>query len=177
VKGIAHGIMDPSDVERDRIVEVPHVRGGHRDVLGEAAVTVDSDDPRVRTNVSVSRSAEQTASVNDVSLGRHPVTLFHIGDEPPDLYHVAGEFVPDDERRLAPRLRPRIPVVDVNVGAAHSGPAHTNENLVLTDFRLRHILEFEAGCGGFLYQRFHERRLRWENEKLFQIRRSNLPTA
>jgi hypothetical protein len=53
--------------------------------------------------------------------------------------------VPDDERRLAASLRPRVPVVDVDVGAADSRATDANKNFVLTDPWLRDILEFETG--------------------------------
>ena len=121
------------------VVEVPDVRRGHRDVLGEASVAVDADDLRVRADVRVARAAEQATSVDDVSFGRDAVAFLHVGDEASDLHDIAGEFVSDDERRLATALRPRVPVVDVHVGAADAGAPHTDQDFVVSDPRLRDI--------------------------------------
>ena len=94
-------------------------------------------------DVGVPRPAQQAPPIDDVSLGRHAIALSDIGDQPADLHDIPGEFVTDDEGRLAPPLRPCIPVVDVNVGAADAGALHANENFVLPDPRLLDILELE----------------------------------
>ncbi|MEA2765003.1 MAG: hypothetical protein QOK07_1407, partial [Gemmatimonadaceae bacterium] len=45
-------------------------------------------------------------------------------------------------------------------GAAYSGASHANQNFILTDPRLRNILQLETWRRRFLYQRFHEEPLR-----------------
>ena len=95
-----------------------------------------------------------------MAFSRDAIAFLHVGHEAADLNHIAREFMADDERRLAAALCPRVPIVDVHVGAAHARASHANENFVLTDPRLRDILELEPGRRGFLYQRFHERPLR-----------------
>jgi hypothetical protein len=79
-----------------------------------------------------------------VSLRRDAVSFLHIGDQAAHLDHIARELMTDDKRRLASSLRPRVPVVDVYIGAADSRAPDTNENFVLTDPGLRDILEFET---------------------------------
>jgi hypothetical protein len=103
----------------------------------------------------VTGSAEKTAAVHNVALGGDAISLLHIGDEAADLHHIAGELVPDYERRLAAPLCPRIPVVDVDVSATDARATYSNENLVLTDSRLLDLLQLETGCRGFLHERFH----------------------
>src|SRR5256885_12385146 len=58
VKRIAHWVVNSTDIERDRVIEVPHVGRGHRDVVGETAVTIDADDSGIRT-----RSEEHTSEL------------------------------------------------------------------------------------------------------------------
>jgi hypothetical protein len=152
---IPTAVVDPSDVVRNLVGEVPDVRSGHRDVLGEATVAIDADDSRERTDVCVAGSAQQATAVHDVAFGRHTIALLHISDEAPDLDDIAGELMPHDERRLATAFCPRVPIVDVHIGAADSRASHSNQNFVLSDPRLRDILQLETGCSGFLYQRFH----------------------
>src|SRR5687768_10950140 len=155
VKRVAHRVVNATDVEGDLVVQMPHVRRGHRDVLREAAIAVDADDPCVGAYVRVAGSAEQAPAIDDVTLGGDAVALLHIRHEPPNLRDVARKLVSDDEGRLAAPLRPGIPVVDVDVGSAHPRAAYPDQNFVLTDFRLRTILQLEAGSGGLLHQRFH----------------------
>jgi len=68
--------------------------------------------------------------------------------------------VSNHERRLAPPLRPRIPVVDVHVRAADAGAPDADQDLVFADAGLLDILQLKAGCGGLFDERFHERVLR-----------------
>ena len=92
----------------------------------------------------VACSAQKTASVDNVPFCRDAVSLLHVGDQTSNLNYLASELVADYERRLAPPLRPSVPIVDVHVSAAHSGTANTNQNLVLTDSGLRDILQLET---------------------------------
>jgi hypothetical protein len=157
VKRVAHRIVNAADVERDRVVEVPHVRRRHGDVLGEAAVAIDADDARVGADVRIARAAEQAAAVDDVPFGGHAIAGVHVGDEPSDLDDFAGELVADDDRRLHAALCPRIPVVNVHVGAAHAGAPHPNEHFVFSDCRLGNVAEFEPRSRRWFHQRFHAR--------------------
>ena len=149
--------MNATDVERDVVVEVPDVRRRHRDVLGEAAITVDTDDLGVGTHVCVACAAEQTSPVDDVALGRDAIAFAHIGDKCADLHDVTSELMTNDEWRRASAACPSVPFVDVNVGAANPSATNANQDLVLTDLRLRDVSECESGPGGFLYERFHAR--------------------
>ena len=76
-----------------------------------------------------------------MSLGRYTISLLDIGDQASDLDDIAGEFVPDDEGRLASPARPIVPVVDVNVSAAHAGTPDFYQNFVVSDLRLGYIAE------------------------------------
>jgi hypothetical protein len=89
--------------------------------------------------VSVAGSAEQTPSVHDVALCRDAISLLDVGDQTTHLHHVAREFVSDYEWRLAASLRPGVPVVDVNVGAAYPRATHPYQNFILADPRLRDV--------------------------------------
>jgi hypothetical protein len=152
---VPHRVVDAADVVGDRIIEVPHIRRRHRDELGEATIAVDADDPGVRTDVGVAGAAQQASPIDDVPLGGDSVSLLHVVHESPDLYDIAGELVSHHERWFASPLRPGVPLVDVNIGAAYTRASHPNENFVFTDCGLRAIFQFETGCRGFLDQRFH----------------------
>jgi hypothetical protein len=105
--------------------------------------------------VRVAGPAEQAAAVNDVALGGHAVALLHVGHEAADFDDFTSELVTDDEGRLASSLRSVVPVVDVDVGAAHAGAMHADENFVVANARLWYVAHHEAGTGSFLHQSFH----------------------
>ena len=75
----------------------------------------------------------------------------------PDLHDVAGELVADREWWAAAALRPRIPVVDVHVGAADAGAANLDQYFVIANDRLRNITQDETRAGRLLHQRSHVR--------------------
>src|SRR5690348_6193342 len=134
---------------------MPHVGGRHRDVFGEAPVTIDTDHFRIRTRMRVAGSTEQAPSIHDVSFDRHPIADMDIGDQRPDLRDVPGEFVPNDERRVAPPARPVIPLVNMDVGAAHARAAHADQHFVIANGRYGHILELETGGCSLFDERVH----------------------
>jgi hypothetical protein len=80
-----------------------------------------------------------------VTFRGHSVTFLYVGNKAPDLNDFTGEFMSDDEWRLAPAARPRIPVVDVEVGAAHARAHYTIENFFVSDSRLGNVAHGEAG--------------------------------
>jgi hypothetical protein len=92
VKGIAHRVVNAADVERDVVIEMPDVRRGHRDVLGEASVAVHADDAREGADVCIAGAAQKTSTIDDVSLGRHAIARSHVRHELSDLYHIASEI-------------------------------------------------------------------------------------
>ena len=133
--------MNSADVERQRIVEVPHVGGRHRDELGKAAIAIHANDFRVRAHVGIAGAAQQAAPVHDVALSRDPVSLFHVGDQAPHPHDLAGKFMADDDRWLDATTGPRIPLIDVDVCSANAGAAHPDEHLILANGRHRDVLQ------------------------------------
>src|SRR6476646_4362990 len=134
---------------------MPDVRCGHRDVFGEAAVPVDANDLRVRTHVRVAGATEQASSIDDVTFRCYAIAFAHIGDERTDLHHFTGELVTDDERRNTSAACPRVPFVNVDVGAAHSRSPHANQHFILTNRRLSDVFQYESRSCRFFYERFH----------------------
>jgi hypothetical protein len=152
---VPHGIVNTADFVRHVVVQVPHVCGGHRNVLGETAVTVDTNDFGVRTDMRVTRSAEQASAIDNMTFGRHTVAFFDIGHQAANLHDVAGKFMADYEWRTAPPFGPIIPVVNVDVGTADAGASDTNQNFVVTNFWDWNIPQGESWACGCLYKRFH----------------------
>src|SRR5262249_17932635 len=110
-------LRHPEDVER---------REG--DVLGEAAGPVDAQAHGVPAQVALPGAAVPAVATGDVPLAAHPVADLEAGDLGAELGDLAHELVPDHHRDLDGLLRPRVPVPDVNVGAADAGLADLDQH-------------------------------------------------
>ena len=80
------------------------------------------------------------------------IVAMHIRADRGDL---ADELMADDRAQLDGLLRPLVPIVDVNIGAADAGLQHLDENVVDAVGRLRHVLEPESGLRLRFHQCFH----------------------
>ena len=148
-------VASRSDLGGDAVQE-HHVARGHRDVLGEAAVAVHPDDRGALAHVPVAGTALQAVAADDVALGRHQLALLEVlVDVAPHFDDLAGELVPDREGRLAPSLGPRVPVGDVEVGAAHARVVHADQDVGLATGRLGHVAHDESRPRRRLDDRFH----------------------
>ena len=105
----------------NRRIETPHVILRHRDVFGKRAVAIDADDLDLFADVRLAGAAEKAGEIGDVAFGRHAIADAHRAHRAADRRDGSHELVPDDDRRLDALLRPRIPGVDVEIGAADAG--------------------------------------------------------
>ena len=64
-----------------------------------------------------------------------------------DFKDFTDELVPNDQRHGNGPLRPGIPLVDVQVGAADAGAVDANQNIIDADRRLRHIGQPQTRLG------------------------------
>ena len=64
-----------------------------------------------------------------------------------DFDDLADELVADDHRHGDGLLRPGVPVVDVEVGAADAGAKDLDEHVVDADLRFRDVFQPKAGFG------------------------------
>src|SRR6516165_3405015 len=80
------------------------------------------------------------------------VQLAHVG---PGFHDFADELMAGDERHGYVRLRPAIPLIDVQVRAADTGSEYADQHIVPAYRGDWNILKPEAGLGSRLDQRFH----------------------
>ena len=108
---------------------------GHRqgDVFGERAVAVDADALRMRAEVAPARHAVAAAPADQMPLAADEIAGMKVVDVSADLDDLADELVPDHQRDRDGALRPGVPVVDVEIGAADTGAQDTDEQVVDAD--------------------------------------------
>jgi hypothetical protein len=70
-------------------------------------------------------------TAHDVALGRDELTNRELGsDFGADFYDFAGEFVPHDQRRSNPTLRPLVPVGNVEIRSTDAGVMHADDDIL-----------------------------------------------
>ena len=132
---------------RNRRIEPPDVVFRHRDVLGERSVAIDADDLDALADVRLAGAAEQAGEIGDVSLGRDAVAGAYRAHGVADGHDRPHELVPDDDRRLDARLRPLVPRIDVEIGAADAGLLDADQYVGRADRRHRHVGKEKPGPG------------------------------
>ena len=156
VRGVAERVEDRGDFVVDGGRELEDVGRGQGQILRERSGAVHADALRVAAKMPAPRAAVAAMSAGDVSLAGHPIAGLDAAHLAADLDDLARILVTDGHRHRNGLLRPRIPVVDVHVGAADGGAVHLDEHVVVTDRGLRHVLHPDAGFRASLDQCFHE---------------------
>ena len=77
--------------------------------------------------------AVSAMTTDDVAFGGDQLTFAEVVHTGPDSLDHANELVADDHRDRNGFLRPRIPIVDMQVGAADRGPLNAHQNVVRPD--------------------------------------------
>ena len=155
VDRVAERVEDRLDVAVDPRPVVPDVRDRQHDLLRERTVAADAEPDRVRAEMPAPRPAMAAAAAHDVALAADDVADDEVLDVAAELHDLADELVADDERRRDRPGRPRIPRLDVQVGAADARLAHPDQDVVDADLGHRHVAQLEAWAGVGLHERAH----------------------
>ena len=122
-------VVERAEVAGDAGVELPDVGGGDADVVGECPIGIDAEDFDELADVRLAAAALQAVSAGDVHFGGDEVADLDAGDQFADGGDRARELMAGDVGRLDARLRPLVPVVDVQVGSADRGGFDSHEDV------------------------------------------------
>ena len=128
---------------------------GNDDVFGEGAVGVHADDLDVLADVRFADAALQALAAGHVHLGGDEIAFLHAGDLVADGLHRAAELVSGNERRMNAALRPLVPVVNVQVGAADGGDLDLDQDVGAAELRFGNFADLGARRGLRLYNGKH----------------------
>ncbi len=122
---------------------------GFRDhhVLGEGAVALHAHADGVDAHLAAARAAVAADAAHHVALAGYPVAHFDVADVRAHRHHFAVELVAGDQRGLDDALRPGVPGLDVEVGAADPGGHHPDFYVGRTGFRFGPVHQLETGLG------------------------------
>ncbi len=134
----------------------PEIAGGQADVGRESTVDVDAEDARVGADMEVAAPTFGAVVTDDVGLDSEAFAdKARIVDAVPDGNDGTADLVTHHPRRSHPRLRPRVPVVEMNVGPAHRSGGNLEKNLTGPGYGFGDITEVEPRGGGGLDDRLH----------------------
>src|SRR5207248_3201695 len=119
------------------------------------AMTFAAPAARVAADVAVSGAALHAVPAYDVTLGGDELPALELGNAVAHRDDLARELVTDHQRRLKAALRPRVPIGDVQVSAAHTGVADRDEHFARSGGRLGDGRDFQTGGALLLDDRLH----------------------
>ena len=102
------------------------------------------------------REAMTAQPAHDVTLAGDQVAGVEVVHVAADFDDLADELVADDERRRDGLRGPRVPRLDVQVGAADAGLANAHDHVVDPELRVGHDVQAEARPGGGLHEGEHQ---------------------
>ena len=155
VDGVSEGIENRGNFVRDRARVFPDIHHRQDDIFRERAGAIHSHALRVRAKVTPPGEAIAAAPANDMPFPADQISGMKVRDVRSDLDNFAGKFVADDERHANCGLRPVIPIVDMQVGAANAGGQHANLDVVDAGFGLGNIFEPQSAFGAAFDEGFH----------------------
>ena len=155
VHRVAQWVEDGRIFLRDRRIELPDVRLGNDDVLGKRAVSVHADDLHVLADVRFANAALQALTAGHVHLGGDEVAFLDAGDLVAHRFHRTAELVPGNQRRMNAALRPLVPLVNVQVGAADGGHLDLDKHIGQANLWFGDFANLRARRGLRLYNGNH----------------------
>ena len=153
---VAERIEDRAKLVVDVVGQGNDVEGGDLDIFGEGAGDVDPDAARLRVHVKAAAARGAAVHADHVALAGNALADAQIAHARAERDDLAGIFVADHHRHGHGALRPFVPVVDMNVGAADAGLSHLHQHFIRAGRRLRRVLQPEAGFGFRFDERFHD---------------------
>ena len=99
--------------------------------------------------------ALQALAAGHVHLGGNEVAFLDAGDFIAEGRHFTAELMAGDERRMNAVLRPPVPVVDVQIGAADGGDFYLDQNISAAECGNLDVANFRARGGLRLDDRQH----------------------
>ena len=90
-----------------------------------------------------------------MALTAHEVARLQLPYITPGFDYFADKLVADNQRHRHVRLRPAIPLINVQVRTAYAGSEYADQHIVPARRGDRNILKLETGLSSRLDQRFH----------------------
>ena len=155
VHRVAQRIEDGRVLLRDGSIELPDVRFRNHDVVGKGAVGVHADDLHVLADVRFADAALQALAARYVHFGGDEVAFLDAGHFVAYRFDRPAKLMAGNQRRMNTALRPLVPLINVQVGAADGRHFHLDQHIGGPKLRLGYFADLRARGGPRLYNGKH----------------------
>ena len=155
MRGVAEGVKEGDDVLRKALVDGNDVARRDADILRERTVAVDADADVVLAPLDIAGMAVAAVTAGDMALAGDALADREARDARAKLGDLADILMADDLWGLDVLLRPLVPFVDMDVGAADRGLVDLDENFSGARHRNRHLPQLQSGAGYGFYNGIH----------------------
>ncbi len=155
VHSVAEGIEDGRHLAVDAMVVPPDIGHGQRDQFGKGPCAVHPHTLRRSAEMPPSGQAVAAAPADHMPLATDDIAGEKVVDIRPDCDDLAHKLMPHRHGHWNRLLRPLIPLVDVNIGAADPRFLHAHQYIVDAHLRLWNLFQPQAPLRLALDQRLH----------------------
>ena len=139
MRGVAEGVKEGDDVLRKTLVDGNDIARRDADVFCERAVAVDADADVVLAPLDIAGMTVAAVTAGDMAFAGYALADRKACDARAELGDLADILMADDLRGLYMLLRPLIPLVDMDVGAADCSFVNLDQNLSGARHGNRHL--------------------------------------
>src|SRR5262245_61221442 len=118
---------------------MPDIGHGDRNEFSKSAAPIDANSHCVFAKMAATRQAIAPSAADYMPLRTDDYSRKEVLHIRTHLDDFADEFVSHNHRHRNRLLRPRVPLVNMQVSAANAGSVDTNEHIVDADGRLGHV--------------------------------------
>ena len=155
MRGVAEGVKEGDNVLRQALVDGNDVARRDADILRERAVPVDADADMVLTPLNIAGVTVAAVAAGDMALAGDALADREARDACAEFRDLADILMADDLRGLNVLLRPLVPFVNMDVGAADRGLVDLDENFSGARHGDRHLPQLQSGAGCGFYNGIH----------------------
>ena len=155
MRGVAEGVKEGDNVLRQALVDGNDVARRDADILRERTVAVDADADMVLAPLNIAGVTVAAVAAGDMALAGDALADREARDARAELCNLADILMADDLWGLDVLLRPLVPFVDMDVGAADRGLVDLDENFSGARHRNRHLPQLQSGAGCGFYDGIH----------------------
>jgi hypothetical protein len=152
---VAKWIEDAGDIARDVCIVNPDVGHRQRQVIGKRPGPIHADTLRVLAQMTPPGETVPATATDNVPFAADDVTNMKVMDIVADLDDPADELVADGHWHGNRLLGPRVPLVDMDIGAADAGLEDLDLAIVDPNRGLGNLFEPQTWFGMFFDEGTH----------------------
>jgi len=147
VDGVAERIKARDYIEGHASGHPPNITRWNGNIISEGAVAINPDPHGVGAEVPATREAVAAVTANNMPFARDELAQRKPSHARTDIGHGADIFMTNDERRLDGPLRPRVPLINMNIRSTNRGFLNFDQHIIQARRGHGYFGHDEAGSG------------------------------